>query len=300
MRRPRSSGVTWRSIRLGSTISLRSRSLGRVAVIAATAVAVLFLCLTSALPQMISDRAERAEARLPRTEFLAENSVPYAEVSSRLTLPDGNEATTFFVAPGNAPVAEVPPPPGVERLPTPGTYVASPGLHKLLDSGEVTLPGTPVGTVNDEGLRYPDEPVAWVGVEPQDMDLSEAAYASVVFTLRATKTHGFGHSRTLPASQYQINDLDLDNAVKALLLVCALLAALPCLIAATTASSLLARQRYVSLNKLVSSGISRRTSRIIAATETLYIQVIGWISGVLLSPSCASPCPPRRGGSPGN
>ncbi|MEK0373231.1 hypothetical protein [Corynebacterium mastitidis] len=98
MRRPRNSGATWRSIRLGATISLRSRSLGRVAVIAATAVAVLFLCLASALPQMISDRAERAEARLPRTEFLAEESVPYAQVSSRLTLPDGKEATTFLVA----------------------------------------------------------------------------------------------------------------------------------------------------------------------------------------------------------
>ncbi|MCH6197501.1 hypothetical protein MHT86_08330 [Corynebacterium mastitidis] len=281
MRRPRSSGMTWRSIRLGATISLRSRSLGRVAVIAATAVAVLFLCLASALPQMISDRAERAEARLPRTEFLAENSVPYAQVSSRLTLPDGNEATTFLVAPGNAPVTEVPPPPGVEQLPTPGTYVASPGLQKLLESGEVTLPGTPVGTVGNEGLRYPDEPVAWVGVEQEALNLSEVAYASALFTPMTTKTHGFGHSSNLPTSQYQIYDLDLDNAVKALLLVCALLAALPCLIAATTASSLIARQRYLSLNKLVSSGISHRTSRIIAATETLYIQVTGWISGVL-------------------
>lgn len=287
MRRPRNSNVTWRSIRLGATISLRSRSLGRVAVIAATAVAVLFLCLASALPQMISDRAERAEARLPRTEFLAENSVPYAQVSSRLTLPDGKEATTFLVAPGNAPVTEVPPPPGVEQLPTPGTYVASPGLQKLLDSGEITLPGTPVGVVDAEGLRYPDEPVAWVGVEPQEIDLPGSAQA-LPFIASASKAHGFGHAHNLPASQYQIADLDMQPAVKALLLVCALLAALPCLIAATTASSLIARQRYVSLTTLVSSGISHRTSRIIAATETLYIQVTGWGSGmlgaVLLSP----------------
>ncbi|KQB83619.1 hypothetical protein [Corynebacterium oculi] len=111
MSAPRNSGMVWRSIRLGATISLRSRSLGRIAVIAATSVAVMFLCLASALPQMISDRAERAEARLPRTEFLAEESVPYAQVSSRLALPEGNEMTTFLVAPGNAPVTEVPPPP---------------------------------------------------------------------------------------------------------------------------------------------------------------------------------------------
>lgn len=78
-------------------------------------------------------------------------------------------------------------PPGLERLPRAGEVMVSNGLGQLLETNETArlgLPGTVVGEVARDGLRQPDELVAWIGVSPGAM--------------QGPRASGFGSSDRLP------------------------------------------------------------------------------------------------------
>ncbi|PII82914.1 hypothetical protein BMH25_09300 [Leucobacter sp. OLCALW19] len=87
--------------------------------------------------------------------------------------------------------------PGVERIPRPGEYLASPALERLIAENPADQLGdrygNPIGTIDDSGLASPEALVAVVGA---DVD-------QVKNRLGATLVHGFG-TFTFPSQGYEL------------------------------------------------------------------------------------------------
>lgn len=128
---------------------------------------VALLLLTTALPNALSERDARGNARMDFTysgKLLAkaDNTVVVADtdttfrakdVRGRLLEPEGTKA---------------PMPPGVAKFPAVGDMVVSPALEKLLksDSGKLLrerLPYRITGTIADQGLIGPAELAYYAG-----------------------------------------------------------------------------------------------------------------------------------------
>lgn len=147
---------------------LRSRTrmaLGALLLLAA-ALSTAGTILVLALPQAMDRTSSAYERRYP----FSDPDAPVIGYAIELaTLLDQDDFTIVLVAY----VADGPTPPGVGTLPAPGTAVVSPAVRRRLESrGEVVAArihsARVVGEVSAEGLRFPDELLAYVGVEHSD------------------------------------------------------------------------------------------------------------------------------------
>ena len=162
-------------LRLGLRLTLRS---GREAVarlvITTVAVAVGVALLLGVLAEF---HAFQANASQPCWSCTTGTPVPSTLPASGDLWNDsadfyqGQTITRLDVAPlsSNAPV-----PPGISRLPDPGTYDASPALERLLrtvPAGRLgaRFPGTLAGTIGDAALNGANDLVIYVGYTPGDL-----------------------------------------------------------------------------------------------------------------------------------
>lgn len=259
--------VTWRALRLGITIGLRGRSWAHGAAVLAVGVAAMFLAIAAALPGTVTARIDRDTSRQPRYDFTAPTSAPFVLTDDRLRLVEGDPLTEFVVAPSSpaslSSVDQVSPPPGLVRLPRPGEVFVSPEVAALTQEGKLpwlTHPSTSVvDLIGEEGLRNPHELVIWRGVSFDDAARPNQGGAQAQgFGSGFYPAHGFGWADSSPALS-QLEEHGIDPAAQGVLLVCALVAALPCLIAGATASSVVARRRKTVLSGLISAGLSVRS-----------------------------------------
>jgi hypothetical protein len=162
-------------LRLGLRLTLRS---GREAVarlvITAAAVAVGVALLLGVLAEF---HAFQANASQPCWSCTTGTPVPSTLPASGGLWNDsadfyqGQTITRLDVAPlgSNAPV-----PPGISRLPDPGTYDASPALARLLrtvpaDQLGARFPGTLAGTIGDAALNGANDLVIYAGYTPREL-----------------------------------------------------------------------------------------------------------------------------------
>ncbi len=162
-------------LRLGLRLTLRS---GREAVarlvITAAAVAVGVALLLGVLAEFHAFQVNASQpcwscttgtpvpSTLPASGDLWNNSADFYQ---------GQTITRLDVAPlgSNAPV-----PPGISRLPDPGTYDASPALERLLrtmpaDQLGARFPGTLAGTIGDAALNGANDLVIYAGYTPKEL-----------------------------------------------------------------------------------------------------------------------------------
>ena len=281
--------VMMRAFAIGIKIALRGRSRETIGAILATIIAAMFLAIASGLPTVVSSATDRAEQRAPHNIFTEEGQHQQVEVVRQLRVLDGQQVIVILVSPPTGDGSPIDPPPGIPHLPAPGEYFASPALEKAMADrnnkvDENLFPGKHVGTVDDEGLRRPHELVAWIGGTAEEVANTGIA-SSETFGAPTYHVSGFGPIDGMQENQYQLlRDPDLDQTTNVLLLICALVAAIPCLISAATASQLLSRNRKKSLGHLIAAGISHRTARIIAAAEVATVVLAGWIVGLTIAP----------------
>jgi hypothetical protein len=162
-------------LRLGLQLTLSS---GREAVvrllITAAAVAVGVALLLGVLAEF---HAFQADANQPCWSCTSGAPVPSTLPASgdlwnvSADFYQGQTITRLDVAPlgVNAPV-----PPGISRLPAPGTYDASPALERLLrtvPAGQLgaRFPGTLAGTIGDAALNGANDLVIYVGYTPKEL-----------------------------------------------------------------------------------------------------------------------------------
>ncbi len=269
-----------RALGLGALISFRSHSLPRLGAIVATAIAVMFLAFACVLPQAITQRTDHANARIPHQQYVNDMlQEPWILSTMDLKLIGDKKLTVFYTADGQISTEDVAPPPGIPSLPPNNSYYASPKLQALIDAGSVTIPGSSLGTIHDSGLQYPDELVAWVGSTREALERENIAYSGS-FGGPLRKVQSFGVPDAEKHESIGMNSFALSPPVQILLFVCAIVSAIPCILAAQTACTLIARQRVEMLSKFTLIGLSQKTIRLLSTGETLYIQVLGWVLGL--------------------
>jgi len=138
-------------------------------------VGVAMLLVTAALPTLVAERSDRADAR----SFTASEPVaaPHPGVYVRTVASQVGEQsfTVVLVQPDADDPARTPTPPGVQRLPRAGELVVSPELARLLstvpdDELADRWPGTVIGTIDAAGLTGPRELFAYVGSDALAQD----------------------------------------------------------------------------------------------------------------------------------
>lgn len=239
----------------------------------ATGVAILLLIAGG--PAVLEGRQDRLDARTVQADGTSQQGARFAVT----TLADeykGEPLLRVLVATGDADA--VPGPPGVTQLPRAGEIVMSPALMRLLDSQRRVsasdellgrLPGRPVGSIGPDGLLYPDELVAYVGVK------SDAR--------RPLDGYGWGQEST---------DVAIPASLRIVLPAAAVALILPILvfIAAVTRLSTALRDRRLAALRLL--GATRPEVRAVAAVEAAAIGLCGvavGLGGYLLArPAVAS------------
>ncbi len=162
-------------LRLGLQLTLRSgREAAARLVITAAAVAVGVALLLGVLAEF---HAFQANASQPCWSCTTGAPVPPALPASGDLWNDsadfyqGQTITRLDVAPLGS---DAPVPPGISKLPAPGTYDASPALERLLrtvPAGQLgaRFPGTLAGTIGDAALNGPGDLVVYVGYTPEEL-----------------------------------------------------------------------------------------------------------------------------------
>jgi hypothetical protein len=144
----------------------------RVALIAfGTALCVVVLLLSLAVPTMLGHRADRDDARTVYCQYAAGRT---AEPCDLLGFPvadawDGVPLRRQLVDAGADVTRLLGPPPGVTRLPQAHEIVVSPALKQLYDAPRNAVlrqrfDGAVIGIIGAAGLKQPDELLAYVGV----------------------------------------------------------------------------------------------------------------------------------------
>jgi hypothetical protein len=106
--------------------------------------------------------AQNVATRYERLEPLSDIHMEPPFISAGFHLVRGDTITIFAVESAGE---ESPIPPGIVRLPRAGEYYVSPAARVLgEESAEWRWLAEPTGEISHEGLRRPDELVAWVGV----------------------------------------------------------------------------------------------------------------------------------------
>ncbi len=256
-------------LRLGLRLTLRS---GREAMVrllvTAAAVAVGVALLLGVLAEF---HAFQANASQPCWSCTTGTSVPSTLPASgdlwnvSADFHRGQTITRLDVAPlgSNAPV-----PPGISRLPAPGTYDASPALARLLRTvpdGQLgaRFPGTLAGTIGDAALNGANDLVIYVGYTPKEL-------ATVPGTVWVTSI------ATAPAPEVFTPFFRYAFGVGVLAVLFPMLV----LIAAATRLAAARREERLAAVRLV--GGTPGDIRVIAAVESVVSAFFGAVLGIVI------------------
>jgi FtsX-like permease family protein len=221
------------------------------------------------IPHAIAARHARADARSPIIgEHGTANVLLYASATDSVRGEDLFRITVAAV--GRAPV-----PPGLVRLPRPGELVVSPALGRILASPGAglilhRLPGRIAGIIGSAGLAFPDELVAYVGVQPD--------------VLRPRTGLGFGVQGGVPVVGFApgptgtVAPLGLGLKVLILLSVLSLVVPTLVFVATSTRLSAASRERRLAAVRLV--GATPGEAGLLAALEGGMAAGIGVVMGL--------------------
>ncbi|WP_055715608.1 ABC transporter permease [Streptomyces torulosus] len=232
---------------------------------------VALLLLTAAVPNVLSGRHTREEARQDQGIGYLENNTEskptdrslliadtdteyrYQEIRGRLLEPEG---------------ADAPLPPGVAKFPAPGEMVVSPALSELLgsDAGKLLrerLPYKTVGTIGQAGLIDSGDLTYYAGGK----GLAERLDGSVV-----ARIDRFGSSTDQP-------EQEVDPILLLLIVVVFVVLLMPVAVFIATAVRFGGERRDRRLAALRLVGSDSRMTRRIAAGEALAGSVLGLLFG---------------------
>lgn len=223
--------------------------------------AVALLLLAVAIPGALAQRADRAEAVIPKTwvvdsthrDLIAQLSFSAGDLSVNGVLLDPAGATT--------------PPPGVDRLPAAGAMLVSPALARLLDHGDqpvvaARLPYRITGTIGAAGLLGPSD-LRFVAVEPR-LVATATGVAAVT---------GWGGPRATQA---------IDPSIALLLVVGVVVLLLPIGVVVVLSGRFGAERRERRLAALRLVGLGSRGVVRLLAMEASIAAVAGAVLGVVL------------------
>ncbi|AQP47518.1 hypothetical protein BW730_08465 [Tessaracoccus aquimaris] len=236
------------------------RGWGRLAgIVVGVAVGVVLALLLVAGSNALETRDVRASWLTPSVGDVGEASPSDALAAPMIDTYEGRNITRLDVAiPADATVRL----PGLDT-PTPGTYLASPALQKLIDStpgddlGERY--GTPAGTIPADLLAGPDSLAVVVGASA--LDLSMVSSAGPV--------ESFGGEAYGGNQNYQT-----------LAMIGALALLIPAFLLVSVATSLGAAARSERWQTLLTIGAPRRTVKRIAVAEATGTATVGAALGV--------------------
>jgi FtsX-like permease family protein len=232
----------------------------------ATGVAIGVALLIGGLGIVPALQARHAREDARRPMFAADSEqrdvLLWAETGDRVGKVDLLRQTVAAV--GRAPV-----PPGLTSVPAPGEFAASPALVALLATpiGELVkprLPGRMTEVIQPEGLIFPEELVAYVGVDASTLRPPEAASVA-----------GFGRVETL-------RNRPVSLALKILVVLGVLGLLVPTLVFVATSTRLSAatRERRLAAIRLV--GATPGQARLLAAIESGLGAALGSLLGLVL------------------
>jgi FtsX-like permease family protein len=212
----------------------------------------------------LQTRHAREFARQPVFVAGADRPADYLEWTQRFDRIGDQDVTVYSVrAVGDAPL-----PPGLRRLPERGEMFVSPSLAQVLTSplGRIAtgrLAPRIAGNVGPDGLAYPQELVAYVGVQESAFD----PHASAVIR--------FGSNASAPRDP-------IPFGVKLLIItgVAGLLVPTLVFVATSTRLSAASRERRLAAIRLV--GATPAQARLLAAVESGLAAAIGSVLGVAL------------------
>jgi hypothetical protein len=169
------------TVRLGiRLIRVRHGSLvPALATLLATGAAALVLLGVGAAANVARAEIARVGARLPvmAESGQRESGAPLVTYASE---PFGGAVIERFSVALRAGLGPVPP--GIQRMPRPGEMFASPALAARLETNPLLrtmFPHRLAGLVSPNGLRGPDELVAWAGYRPEQLIASNGAVESM-------------------------------------------------------------------------------------------------------------------------
>ena len=168
-------------------------------------------------------------------------------------------------------------PPGVDALPGPGQYVASPAMQKLLaqapDDELAARYGSPanVGTIGDAALPAPDSLVIIVGSTPAELSPSgHAVQVTSIATVSPSQCDGEACAFGLGMNK---------NAVALVFGVVAVALVIPILVFIGAATRLSAARREQRLAAMRLVGATPRQVRTVAAMESVVAAASGTVLG---------------------
>ncbi|MEU7047587.1 ABC transporter permease [Streptomyces lavenduligriseus] len=229
---------------------------------------VTLLLLTTALPNVLTARHQREEARTDLT--YSEKVPPKGENTVLVGLGDtkwhDKEVRGRFLKPEGP---RAPLPPGVDRFPAPGEMVVSPALKELLTSDEgrllrERLPERVTGTIGEPGLIGSHELAFYAGADHLEPKPGSA---------RVVRLTAFGDRRATPERA------DPVLIMMTLVVFVALLTPVAVFIAAAVRFGGERRDRRLAALRLV--GSDRRMTRRIAAGEALAGALLGLAVGTV-------------------
>ncbi|MEU8544287.1 FtsX-like permease family protein [Streptomyces sp. NPDC048717] len=225
---------------------------------------VALLLVAASLPNMLFQREVRESARQPDASYEVAKPGPDTFLYLRTdTVFRGDSVTGLLLRP-EGPKAAVPP--GADKIPAPGTMLASPALRDLLASPEGALlkkrlPYEVTGTLGEEGLIGPAE-------------LRYVAGTDILATGKAGNADGRGRTYGWSVPGEPMNALLLLLVVMA----CVVLL-LPVLVFVATAVRFGGEQRDRRLAALRLVGADIAMTRRIAAGESLASALLGLVAG---------------------
>jgi len=191
---------------------------------------------------------------------------------------------------GDAALAAVPVPPGLDAVPAPGTAYVSPALAELIaetPAGELgDRFGRVVGTISPDGLARPDELVAVVGATAEQLGPVDEQRVGMGPEDRMTGSP----SAVTPIAYYDTAQQDPDlQMYREMALVAVVLVSVPALMLVGSAARLTAARREQRLAAIRLAGATPGAVRALAAAETALGAAAGAVVGVgaslLLAPA---------------
>ena len=282
------------AVSMGLRLAATSRTWSTLAVVACTAVGTASLLLALAMPGIITARSDRA---LERTGFQhaydpdgggpTPDQFPHVFRADRLDTWQGKMVVRSLIADPSGASEREPAliPPGLARIPAPGTAIVSPALADALTAdptGEIGAGlGQVIGQISPNGLLYPDELIAWVGVDIAQITRSIPGLVQsgdgYGDTAMLVNRFGPGSVGGRPAeSQFPPG---ISQQVKTLLLAAAVSVTVPIVLLVVSTSTLMRAHRRRTLASLSTIGVRPRVLRATTAAEASVLAIAGWLLG---------------------